>query len=89
MNDISLLGGAQRGKTRPRGFAPWKPQATALAQEAPPLNCRCSRRPRRRYGHAGGERRGADFPPTSHRRLTTSVWHRTTQFPSEKESSHE
>lgn len=36
MNDISLLGGAQRGKTRPRGFAPWKPQATALAQEAPP-----------------------------------------------------
>ena len=35
MNDISLLGGAQRGKTRPRGFAPWKPQAAALAQEAP------------------------------------------------------
>ena len=54
MNDISLLGGAQRGKTRPRGFAPWKPQATALAQEAPPRYCRCSRRPRRRYGHAGG-----------------------------------
>ena len=31
MNDISLLGGALRGKTRPRGFAPWRPQSAALA----------------------------------------------------------
>ena len=30
MNDISLLGGALRGKTRPRGFAPWKPQSAVL-----------------------------------------------------------
>ena len=88
MNDISLLGGAQRGKTRPRGFAPWKPQATALAQEAPPklpMLSATSPSIRTRWRR----RRGADFPPTSHRRLTTSVWHRTTQFPSEKESSHE
>jgi hypothetical protein len=28
---IALLGGAQRGKTRPRGFVPWKPQAATLA----------------------------------------------------------
>jgi hypothetical protein len=28
MTDLSLLGGAKRGKTRPRGFVDWKPQAT-------------------------------------------------------------
>jgi hypothetical protein len=28
---MNLLGGAQRGKTRPRGFVEWKPQATRLA----------------------------------------------------------
>ena len=27
---LDLLGGAQRGRTRVRGFAPWKPQAASL-----------------------------------------------------------
>ena len=31
MNDISLLGGAVRGKTRPRGFIDWRPQAATVA----------------------------------------------------------
>jgi hypothetical protein len=31
-SDITeLLGGAARGKTRPRGFVPWSPQARTLA----------------------------------------------------------
>jgi hypothetical protein len=32
MTDISeLFGGAERVKTRPRGFAPWSPQSETLA----------------------------------------------------------